>query len=300
MNSDSYGPVVQRALLTRELVKLRQSSKETQQVAAKALKWSLSKFIRVEGGYVRLSPGDLEYLLRHYNVTDEELTKHLSDLAEGARKRGWWQDQKLPNDKAFIDYIGYETDASKIQEAEGSKIPGLLQTEPYMRALLPVFAEDEEEIENIVELRKARQDRMGSRKVEQIYIFEEAALKRKVGDAMPDQLRHLIALAEKPHITILIIPLYAGPHFGMKGPFVILNFDLDLDLDPVLYLESARRSDLIIGPGGEPQQGNSEDVAAARVDNMAKYQTGFKSMINTALDPADSVKFIERVLSETP
>ena len=114
---------------------------------------------------------------------------------------------------------------------------------------------------------------------------------------MPDQLRHLIALAEKPHITILIIPLYAGPHFGMKGPFVILSFDFDLD--PVLYLESARRSDLIIGPGGEPQQGNSEDVAAARVDNVAKYQTGFKSMINTALDPADSVKFIERVLRET-
>ena len=75
MNSHSYGPVVQRALLTRELVKLRQGRKETQQVAARALKWSLSKFIRVEGGDVRLSQADLEYLLRHYNVTDEEHIK---------------------------------------------------------------------------------------------------------------------------------------------------------------------------------------------------------------------------------
>ena len=36
MNSHSYGPVVQRAVLTRELARLRQSRKETQQVAAKA------------------------------------------------------------------------------------------------------------------------------------------------------------------------------------------------------------------------------------------------------------------------
>jgi Domain of unknown function (DUF5753)/Helix-turn-helix domain len=295
MNSHGYGPVVQRALLTRDLVKLRRERKETQQVAARALKWSLSKFIRVEGGDVRLSQADLEYLLRHYNVTDEEYIKYLSGLAEGGRKRGWWQDYKLPNDKAFADYIGFETDATSIQMSDGANIPGLLQTEPYMRALLPAYVEDEE-IENIVELRKARQDRAASRPVEQVYILDEAAVRRKVGDAMPDQLRHLITLAEKPNVTILVIRFEAGPHFGMKGPFVILSFDFGLD--DVLYLESARRGDLIIGPGGRALQGDPEDVAAARVDDVAVYREGFQRMTDIALDPAESAEFIQRLIGE--
>jgi hypothetical protein len=295
MNSHSYGPVVQRELLRRELVKLRKSRKETQQVAARALKWSLSKFIRVEGGDVRLSQADLEYLLRHYNVTDEDYIQYLSDLAEGARRRGWWYEYKL-DDKAFEDYIGYETDASRIQMTQGANIPGLLQTVPYMRAIAAAYGAEDEEIENIAALRKARQERVASRRVQQIYILDEAALRRKVGDTMPDQLHHLIALTEKPNITILVIPFDAGPHFGMRGPFAILSFDLDLD--DVLYLESARRGDLIIGPDGETEQGDPEDVAAARIDDMADYRAGFQSMINTALDPADSVKFIGRVIRE--
>jgi hypothetical protein len=297
MKSPSYGPVVQRALLTRDLVRMRQSRKETQQVAARALKWSLSKFIRVEGGYVRLSQADLEYLLRHYNITDEEYIKYLSDLAEGGRKRGWWDNYKLPADKAFTDYIGYETDASKIEITQGANIPGLLQTGPYMRAIAAAYGARGDAIDNIAALRKARQDWAASRKVEQIYILDEAALRRRVGDTTPDQLGHLIRLTEKPNITILTIPFDAGPHFGMKGPFAILGFDFGLD--DVLYLESARRGDLIIGPGGQTEQGDPEDVAAARVDDVADYKAGFQSMINIALDPPDSVKFIERVIRQT-
>jgi transcriptional regulator with XRE-family HTH domain len=296
MNSHTYGPIVQRALLTRELVRLRQERKETQQVTARALKWSLSKFIRVEGGDVRLSQADLEYLLRHYNVTDEEYIKKLSDLAEGGRGRGWWQDYELPNDKAFADYVGYETDASKIYMSDGANIPGLLQTEPYMRALVAAYGVTGEIIENIVKQRKARQDNVASREVEQVYILDEAALRRRVGDTMPNQLRHLIALSEKPNITILVIPFEVGPHFGMRGPFVILSFDSGLD--EVLYLESARRGDLIIDPGGEIQQGDPKDVAAARVDDVKEYEAGFQSMMNIALGPADSVKFIQRVIRE--
>lgn len=296
MNPSSYGPVVQRALLTGELASLRRSREETQQAAAHDLKWSLSKFIRVEGGDVRLSQADLEYLLRHYQVTDGASIKRLSDLAEGARARGWWQHYRLPDDKAFVDYIGYESDASKIQLTQGSNIPGLLQIEPYMRIIATAYGANSEEAEDIVALRKARQDRMASRSPQQIYILDEAALRRRVGEVMPEQLRHLIALADKPTITILVIPFAAGPHYGLKGPFAILGFDFGLD--DVLYLESARRGDLIIEPGGQTLQGHTEDVAAAEVEDVREYQSGFRSMINSALDPADSVKFIEQVIRE--
>jgi hypothetical protein len=295
MSSHRSGPVVQRALLTRELIKLRQSSKETQQVAARALRWSLSKFIRVEGGGVRLSQADLEYLLRHYNVTNEEYIKFLSDLAEGGRTRGWWQDYKL-SDKAFADYIGYETDASRMQISEGLNIPGLLQTEPYMRAISLAYGIGDEQIGDIIALRKARQEHVGSRAAEQIYILDEAALRRRVSDTMPDQLRHLIALADKPYIIILVIPFGTGPHLGMKGPFTILSFDFGLE--DVLYLEGSRRGDLILGPGSQTLPEDLKDAAPAWVDEVVNYQEGFQSMINIALDRADSVKFVERVIRE--
>jgi hypothetical protein len=181
--------------------------------------------------------------------------------------------------------------------SDAANIPGILQTEPYMRTLLVAeFGASGERIENIVALRKARQEIMASRKTEQVYILDEAALRRRVGDSMPDQLRHLVALTDKPNITILIIKFDAGPHFGMRGPFVILKFDFGLD--NVLYLESARRGDLIIGPGGERQQGDPGDIAAARVDDVKDYAAGFRSMINIALDRTDSVKFIQRVIRE--
>lgn len=300
MNSHSYGPVVQRALLTRELEKIRKSRKETQQIAAKSLKWSLSKFIRVEGGDVRLSQADLEYLLRHYNVTDEGLINYLSALAEGGRKRGWWQEYETFDDKAFTDYVGFETDASEIRLTQGANIPGLLQIEPYMQAIAAAYGAEGDQIAGVVALRKARQERMASRSIKQIYILDEAALRRKVGNTMPDQLRHLIALAEKPHIAIHVITFGAGPHFGMRGPFAILSFDRSLDLEDVFYLESARRGDLIIGPGNHEVQGDPEDVAAARVDDVAYYRAGFDSMMNVALDRSGSVKFIAEVLEEMP
>ena len=296
MNASSYGPIVSRALLTRELLKLRHSSGETQQEAAISLRWSLSKFIRVEGGSVRLSQADLEYLLRHYNVTDENLVKSLSDLAESGRQAGWWHNYNLPDDKAFVDYIGYESDATEIRMTEGANIPGLLQTEPYVRAIAAAYGANERRVEDIVALRRARQDRVAEHGTKQIYILDEAALRRKVSNVMPEQLRHLIRLAEKPNITILMIPFTAGPHYGMKGPFVILTFDSGLD--DVLYLESARRGDLIIDPGGQSLQGHSEDVAAGQVQSVTRYREGFQSMIEVAKDPADSVEFFQSLIGE--
>jgi hypothetical protein len=179
---------------------------------------------------------------------------------------------------------------------QGSNIPGLLQTETYMKAVAAAYGAEDDRIEDIVALRKARQERAASRGVEQIYILDEAALRRKVGKTMPEQLRHLIRLAERPHIAIHVITFDVGLHFGMRGPFSILGFDFGLD--DVLYLESARRGDLIIGPAGHEVQGDPDDVAAARVDDVTTYHAGFDSMMNIALDRADSLKFMEGVLQE--
>src|SRR5262245_43799293 len=46
--STSQGPVVQRAILTSELVRIRKEAQRVQEEVARALDWSPSKLIRIE------------------------------------------------------------------------------------------------------------------------------------------------------------------------------------------------------------------------------------------------------------
>lgn len=105
------GPVVQRALLSAELLRLRRDVKKTQDEVAKALDWSVSKVIRIEGGTVGTSTTDLQALLRLYEVADGERTGELVQLAKGTRERGWWASYPI-EDQQFRTYLGYEAGAS--------------------------------------------------------------------------------------------------------------------------------------------------------------------------------------------
>ena len=297
MSSENYGRVVQRARLTRELQGLRWSRQETQDAAAKALRWSVSKLIRVEGGYVRLSQADLEYLLRHYGVTNEKEVSRLAQLAEDARRPGWWDQYKVP-DKDFMTYVGYEAGASSIRMTDGYLVPGPLQTEEYMRALTRTY-KPVGGLDTMIGLRKARQNDLQARRPEQIYVLDEAVLRRRVGngDTMPAQLRHLVVLSTRSEITILVIPFDAGPHYGMKGPFALLSFDPVTGLNDILYLESARRGDLV-ETEGQNKLGQDEDVEPTEADDVAEAQDGFDNMVKAALNRDASREFIDRVAEE--
>jgi len=53
---------------------------------------------------------------------------------------------------------------------------------------------------------------------------------------MRKQLRHLIEVAQRPNITIQVMPFNAGGHAAAGGPFSVLRF-ADYDLPDVVYLE---------------------------------------------------------------
>jgi hypothetical protein len=67
-------------------------------------------------------------------------------------------------------------------------------------------------------------------------IIDEAALRKPVGGAevMRDQLRHLVDMAEREAVTILVIPDSVGVHPGMGGAFAVLEFEGDADPDTLL------------------------------------------------------------------
>jgi hypothetical protein len=280
-------------LLTNALKCLRQAAGQQHKPVADALAWPVSKLIRIESGGTLISRDDLESLLRHYAV-DQEVTGTLDTYANDAGSSGWWDRFRVLNE-AFERSVAYESDATSIRMAQGLLIPGLLQTADYARAAASIYA-SAEEVDSIVELRLERQRTVFARSPEQYHIIDEAVLRRRMGSAMPEQLRHLIRLAQQPQIAIRIIPFAAGPHFALSGPFALLSFDVPVG--NVLFLEDPGRADLTVCEGlivsgeGAPRV---NDAAAT----IAAYEDAFESLAQKAFDQAGSISLLERIASET-
>lgn len=57
----------------------------------------------------------------------------------------------------------------------------------------------------------------------------EHALRVPVGNpgVLTAQLRHLAEMARRPHVTVQVVPIATGPHPGLEGPFMIMEFESD-------------------------------------------------------------------------
>ena len=294
MSTESSSPAVARALLSSELKKLRAASNETQEAVAQACEMSIAKFSRIENVISPPSKGDLLLVLRHYGVDDPRIDE-LTQLARVARSHGWWQRYDFGADKGFEAYVGYEDGASVIRMSQPLVIPGLLQTPDYTRQIMKAWGLPDATIERAVAVREERQDRVAARGPEQTYILDEEIIRRPVGDAMAGQLSHLLNVARKPAVTIRIVPLSAGPHFGLRGPFVLLSFPGELD--DVLYLESARRGDLLIAENKDQLGGPNVPKFENPTQVVAEYKDGFKSLTDIALSSDETLELIEGAIA---
>jgi hypothetical protein len=118
----------------------------------------------------------------------------------------------------------------------------LLQTEEYTRALLRASRVPQEKVERVVEIRKERQSLLDrSERPELFMMLGESVLRQAVGgpDVMKAQLQHLMALAERPGVSIRVLPFELGAHEALNGPFVHLEFPDATDPD-VIFLEHSR------------------------------------------------------------
>lgn len=80
-----------------------------------------------------------------------------------------------------------------------------------------------------VAARKRRQSRLtdDEEPLEFSTVVSEAAFRRALGDTElgPAQLAHVIELAQRPNITVHVLPYAAGLHPSMSGAFAVLTFD---------------------------------------------------------------------------
>lgn len=127
-------------------------------------------------------------------------------------------------------FVGLEGLAESEFVFEPIIIPGLLQTEEYAAAVTagtPRVRSDHGE--RFVGFRMARTRRLSDpeRPLRLHAVFAEGALRLAVGgpELRRAQLRHLVAMAELPTVTIQVVRPEDGPHTALTGQFVILGFE---------------------------------------------------------------------------
>ncbi len=229
-------PTVRRRRLTSELRRLRETAKLTCEDVAERLECSASKISRIETGRVAVSPRDVRDLLLIYGVTGGQHDS-LMQLARESRQKGWWHAYGDSVQPHLATYLGLESAASEMRVYRVNRIPGLLQTEDYTRALLATGEvrtprpDQAQRFALLVERRRQAEANPPTAWV----VLDEAALRRQVGgrEVTRAQIERLIELSAAPQMFIQVIPFGSGAHVAMDLPFVILAFPDLADPDVV-------------------------------------------------------------------
>jgi hypothetical protein len=235
------GPTVRRMLVGAHLRRLRAEAGLSREQAGAAIRASEWKIHRLENGQVGFKERDVVDLLGLYGVGDPREVAALLVLAREANAPGWWHHfgDLLP--PWFRAYVDLESAASLIRAYEGQFVPGLLQTEGYVRAVVggAQLAGGPEEAERRVALRLGRQGLLVGVGAPRLWaVVDEAALRRPVGGrgVMRGQLEWLAQACKWPNVTLQVLPLAAGAHPAMVGAFSVLRF-ADQELPDVVYVE---------------------------------------------------------------
>ena len=278
-------PTVLRMILGRQLQALREKAGLSYQQAADSIYASEWTLRRIEAGKGALKPLNIKSLLITYGVTDVREIDAFLGLARDASRPGWWHSYGDALPEWFKVAVGLEESASLIRAYEPQVVPGLLQTEAYVRAITAASfpSEQEPDAERRVALRLARQDLLRRPAPPEYWVvLEETVLRRPIGgpDVMRGQVEYLIECAARPNITIQVLPFSAGWHPAMYGMFNLFRFPDDAIPD-VVYSE-----------------GLTSAYYLNKTEETAKYTEALDRMAAQAATPDQSISILREILKE--
>ena len=239
-------PTVRRRRLAAELRGIRESKGKSGDAVAAALKWSPSKISRYERARTGLRPREVERLLDYYQITGPRRALLLG-LAEDAAQKGWWEEFTDSLSEDYKQFIGIEHEATSMAIWHVDVVTGLLQTEDYARHIISSYSRVEPVapgmIGRLVRVRMRRQQVLNRDGLQLLVVLDESVLKRRIGDdaVMYDQLLRLAKEADRPNLTLQVLPLDAQ-HSVFGESFVIFGFGQDADamLQDVVSTEHLR------------------------------------------------------------
>jgi transcriptional regulator with XRE-family HTH domain len=253
---------VRRILLGSLLRRLRESKGIAMREAGYHIRATESKISRLETGKVSFKERDVADLLTFYGVVDEKERDQVLDLVREANTLGWWHSfgEVLP--PWFEAYVGLESAASVVRTYEVQFIPGLLQCQEYVGAVVSANRTlTTAELSRRIELRMRRQETLERENGPVLWVvLDEAALRRPIGgsEVMRTQIRYLIEQASRPNVTIQLLPYSVGAHAAEGGAFTLLRF-AESDLPDVVYLEHLTGAQYIEKPDEVEQYARAMD-----------------------------------------
>ncbi|MEV8566038.1 helix-turn-helix transcriptional regulator [Streptomyces sp. NPDC051322] len=150
----------------------------------------------------------------------------------------------------FRQWAGIEEEAVSLYAYECRAIPGLLQPEPYVRAIferrVPPIAEDE--LEREVGLRLDRQQLFAQRPSTTFsFVIEQTLLERHVGGrgVTAEVIDHLLQVGSRRNVEVQLMPICQEDHAGVDGQMYLAETP---DLRWIGYTEGQRSSNLITAP----------------------------------------------------
>jgi transcriptional regulator with XRE-family HTH domain len=234
-------PTVRLRRLAGELRGLRAAAGLTREEVSAHTGINPATLYRLETAKVRPQRRTLIALLDRYGVADPGRRDELLALAKQVAQLEWLQEYEKVLPEHYATYISFEADARSVRNYESLFVPGLLQTEDYTRAVVAASLPHatEADIRWRVKTRAHRQGALAKDDPLRLsLVVDEAALHRQVGGraVMAGQLRHLLEVTGRPHVTFQVLPWAAGAHPGMHGAFAVLDFPDAGDSD-LVYLE---------------------------------------------------------------
>ncbi|KOU78708.1 MULTISPECIES: helix-turn-helix domain-containing protein [Streptomyces] len=182
------------------------------------------------------------------------------------------------------EYFANEAEAIALSWYDALLVPGLLQTEQYARAVfscrVPYMGEEKIELQTARRLK--RQDILYRTVPPTLgFIIAEAALCDRLGgdDVRRGQLRHLRECADRPAISLQVLPLGLTAHAGLTGSFILLETS---DHQRLAYSENQRVS-----------------IAVHDANEVSILGQKYAMLRSQALNVADTKNLLERLLGES-
>jgi transcriptional regulator with XRE-family HTH domain len=263
-----------------ELYRLRKATGLGVAAVGEGLGTSASTISRIENGKRPASSEEVASILTVLGVKGVEREK-LIDQARQQDKRDVVE--SVTSTEQSRTFLNFEQRATRLVNFEPLLVPGLAQTAEYAHAALAALrvGDREEDLEPWVGLRMRRQA-IPARPTppELCWIMTEIGLRQPIGGrrVMVKQIRQLIDLADRQHVSINVLPASVAEHPGLLGQFLIMEF---ADDPTVVYVED-RTTGLFL-----------DDT-----DKVALYKLTAEKLTDLALDEQRSLRLLESIASE--
>ena len=177
----------------------------------------------------------------------------------------------------YKQFIGFEHEAAAMAIWHVDVVTGLLQTEAYARHIISSYSRVEPMppgmIGRMVSVRLRRQQVLDREDLKLSVVLDESVLKRRIGDesVMYEQLQRLVQEADRPNLTLQILPLSAQ-HMVFGESFVVFSFQDATDATQDVVITEQLRNSVTL-------EGERETYL---------HRIAFQALAEASLDPAQS------------